>query len=381
MNKEQSARLHAHERGYNFLVKNDDELMTDPLYLPLKNDYKNLLNKIRAASQKQFVQIKPVTKKKKRKRSILIKTVSKCSAEAAVQAYIAKNPGLAIALDKPMYYFTLASDHNLIGRTTDLKKIMADNISTLTCITPADILAMETLILDYSNVSQLPEIEIKKKKAEGTDPIPGFLNDIDVVKRFTGKLLASSFPHLYPTWAAETKSGSHGGRHHTSLIITYKNSSSATPVRKVKTTISFGKITRRKVSTVRGYVRFFSLPSGSYNITSECKGYKKIVRRNVGIYLDKTARITVMLQPDIRSGTLDLTVYEQGTNAPLPDVTFSIPSLQIICISDQHGKIIKKDIPPASYQGILSLPGYKTIEFNITIEARQTAFLQFFLEK
>jgi len=153
------------------------------------------------------------------------------------------------------------------------------------------------------------------------------------------------------------------------------------PLKKVKATFTHGAASHVKFSTKKGNVRFLSLETGNYTLTSTMKGYVSSVKNNISINDEHILKLTIRLQKIIISAILELAVYDKETGNPLPDVHLHIVELNFTAITNEHGIILKSGIPNGTYQGIISAEGYKQTDFIFVIDKPKTLSLEFHLEK
>jgi hypothetical protein len=295
MDKPQLARYYAGERGAAFLLANDTELSTNTQYGPLKASYNGTIAHIIAVKQKQYEQTGFLTVEKYKRRDFLVAIMFKFSQLGCVQAHNLSKDDLAVSLDKPFMYFAHTSDDDLIGRSKDIVSIISNNAVVLTEITPADIADMDKAIVDFNTYISLSEIEIKEKKAEGTDPIPGLLDELDVHKYYLGKLLRSAFPLLYHTWATETKVGRMPGIRKTSLVVFFTEQVTGVALSRIKTTIFDGVNTFVKYSSRKGYARFYSLMPNNYDLIAEYPSFNPYNRSGIKVDEQHVERLNVIL--------------------------------------------------------------------------------------
>ncbi len=380
MTKFQMARYDADLRGSKVLKDNDTLFLTNNLYLPLKTAFNDKLSEIETAKQRQFEQLAPITLDKSEHRQLLINSVFNFSNIGSLQAFNTGHNDLSLSLDHNIKYLSKPKADVLISRAKDLINIMSNNIAILTEITPADITDMEELLSNFIAVKDLPEHEIKQKKSEGTDPIPGLLDDMDVIKKKIGKFILTNFPAVYNTWKNENKVGKPGVRP-TSLIVRYIDAETAAILKKVTATMSNELASKVRKSSSLGFSRFYSLDSGNYTLTSEMEGYITDIRKHVGITDNKVVQIHIKLQKIEPTAALDLLVLDKLTTNPLANVQVSIPALNFKGATNDSGSLVKTGIPPASYQGTLYLDTYKKFDFTFTIKSTETLSLQFTLEK
>jgi len=381
MDKEQIARKNAADRGWRYLIKNDDELMSNQLYPPLKETYNSILEKIKNCSLKQVEQVSPITQFKAKLRANLINSLVRITDIAVVQSTQIGRTDLKVSFDRSVSFYTHLSKNKLILVAKNMKSIMEKNSGVLTKITPDDFLEMNRVINDYENIAEVPKIKIKEKKALGTDPLPGLLNEMDVVKHLIRKFLKSAFPHLFGSWVELTKVGSHAGRRRTSLVVRITEGSSGVALRNIKVTLYNEGKTIKKLSTKKGFARFRSVTSGSYRLTCEHKYYIKDVKNNISISSDGTVNIDVKLQRAVPVCMLMIKTFFEHSLEVAAGVKLQIRSLNYTGLTNEKGVIEVKDIPNGSYQGELILEGYRKIDFVFTMISGKKVALQFFLHQ
>jgi hypothetical protein len=379
MTKLENARYEAADRGSIFLETYDTELMAIVLYVVLKTKYNDLFVKITNARIKQYEQTGDITALKAALKHLMLSTVYKYLLRASVQAFNLNDTDLAVALDKPLSYISQGTNSDAIGRATILAKIMADNVATLTVLLPADILEMETVIKDFTLILSKPKSKIKVKKTEGTDPIPGLLNEIEIIQKQIGKLILSYLPHLSNQWEVETKVGTPLGIRHTSVIGRYLEAETGVPLRKVKVTISNGAQDIIKYSSVKGYIRAYNLDSDNYTITAEHETFETSILTGIGVDNQHIARYEVKLQKtkpnnddiETKTGSFLITALDQATGNPVLDLQLTIPSINQTYDSDEEAQFFGDALPPASYDALISGENIVTKAVTITITAAQ----------
>jgi hypothetical protein len=389
MDKFQIARDKANERASNFLLDNDTELITSTLYGPLKIRFNDTMGLIGAAKQKQFEQTGYITGDKLYHRNLAGSTVWKYANRGSSQAFILGKPDLSAALDKPISYILLGKDSDVFGKATALYKLMKENESTLTAIEAADFTEMEDVLKDYKKILNAPKEEIKEKKTEGTDPIPGLLDELDVIKNHIGKVIQSYFSHLFSKWEEIIKVGSPQGVRKTSLVAQFKDDATGVELQKIKVSMLKGEMLHVAFSSKKGYVRFYSLEQGNYKLSAEHDDYKTYSKSDIGIDEKHIERFEVKMSlkdgsesdPETTTGILSLIVYDTGTQEPLAGVINSIPALDHSNTTDEDGEDYRDEIAPGDYQGTLFLEGYRPLNYNFTIEAGKTCSLQLYMER
>jgi hypothetical protein len=381
MDKKQIARDKSNQRGSDFLTENDTELKTNNLYLPLKASFNAKMALMAVAKQKQFEQVTPITNDKNLLREVVVNTVFPLASKACVQAYALNKAELGESLDHPVTFLSKTSDGDLVGRASDLLKIMSDNIGILTQLDADDITAMQTAISDFDAIKDRPQAEIKNKKDYGTDPIPGLLDAIDVDKHSFTKLIQSSFAHLYPNWKDKIKVGAPIGVRKTSMIIRYFDLRTGALLTKVKSSVNGILASKVKYSTAKGYVRFYGLESGNYTLTSELSSYITDVKNNIGVSDAQVVNLNIRLQIIVPTGTLDLLVLDAATGNPLSGALLSVPSISYQATTPASGKLLKNDLDSGTYEAILTCNNYKPLNFTFTIKNNETISLQYSMEK
>lgn len=388
MDKFQIVRDKANERGGTFLVSHDTELMTSTLYGPLKILFNNKMAEIGAAKQKQFEQTGYITGDKEYHRNLAGSTVWKYSNRGSSQAFITNHPDLSAALDKHLSYILKGKDGDVYGTAYDLYQLMKDYDSILTSIEAADFTEMETVLADYKKVLNAPKEEIKGKKAEGTDPIPGLLDELDVIKSHIGKVIQSYFAHLYSQWEEIIKVGSPIGVRKLMFVVLFKEAETGVILRNVRAKLVKGAGSFVKMSSKKGYVRFYSLDPGNYALTTEYPYYNSYSKSGIGLDMNHIEKLEVSLtlgdqemRAMVVNGNLNVTVYDKVSGEPQVGATVDLPALSHSFTTGEDGQDLLEDVALGKYQGSVSCPGYKTLDFSVNIKAGKTSDLKLYLEK
>jgi hypothetical protein len=373
MTKKENARYEAAERGSLFLETHDAELTTIVLYAVLKAKYGDIFAKITTARLKQFEQTGDITALKMALKSIMLNTVYKFMLRSSVQAFNLDKTDLYTSLNKPIYFLSQGSNNDAIGHCTDMLKIMTDNASTFTVLQPADLTDMDTAIENFTNILAKPKAKIKTKKAEGTDPIPGLLNDLDLIKEQIGKLILSYLSHLSHTWEVAIKVGQPTGIRHTSLAVRFLEAATLVPLAKIKVTITRGPNSIIKYSSVKGWVRLFNLDNGNYNITAEHETVETNTLTDIGIDNKRIVRLEVRLMkkkpidPEENKGSFLITAVDEATGNPVHSLQLSIPILNLTLNSDPDAQFFADALPPTTYHATISGDNIQTKDITITI--------------
>jgi hypothetical protein len=388
MDKYQIVKDQSNQRSWDFLIVNDTELKTCQLYLPLKALLENRMNLITVAKQKQFEQTGYITTDKGYHKNLVGNTIWKFANRGSSQAFILNKPDLSAALNKPISFIMRGKDSEVYGKSNDLYLLMKQNESTLTEIKADDFTEMEGVLKDYNDILNAPKEEIKEKKTEGTDPIPGLLDEVDVIKDHLGKMIQSYFAHLYSKWVEIIKVGSPLGMRKTSMVVLLTEDITKVILRKVKVTLVKGDATYVKYSSKKGYVRYYSLEPGNYTLKAEYDFYTSFEKADIGIDEKHIEKMTVALKkvdatepdPETTTGILSLIAYDKETGEPLAGAINSIPALNHSNTTDEDGEDYADEAEPGNYQGTLFFDGKKPLNYNFTIEPGKTTILKLYME-
>jgi len=379
MDSRQLVRYNALQKVLALLARNSTALSANAQYVILKAFLDAKVVLFEAARIKQGEQVAPITETKAETRTQLIDTIIPFMNKACVQAYNLEQSVLAKSLDHPDTYFSKTTDEELEIRAKNIKQIIGDNILILTDILPANVTSMQTAITRYVAIRFQPVQEIKSKKAYGTDPIPGLLDEIFVILAKIGKIIKSSFPLLLTEWKTNIKIGKAAGTRKLSMIISYTDTNDAI-LSKIKTIVTRGDIVHKKTSTAKGTSRFLGLDSGSYTITSEHPLFITNIKNNVIINDKSVVRLKIKMQAVAHKGIIEIIAYNKADGSVLPHVLIAIPQLECIGKTDENGKFTKNFVPDGTYEGSLTLENFQKVDFVITIVGGETMSLEFFME-
>ena len=300
---------------------------------------------------------------------------------AQIKAHSVNATDLIAALNLPKTYLKKADDDVVGVRAEEIKNIIKNNLTILTNILPADITEMEEAIAYYALLEPAPKDAIDYRKVKGTDPIPDLLDKAEIPRDYLGKIFHTSLPEYIVQYEKAIKIGQPANQRHISAIITYFDAETGTPMRNVIATFTHSDEVYTKKSTKKGNARFTSLPTGNYSLTSQIKNYTPVTKNNIAINDNHKLKLNIKLQKIVPTATLHLLVGDKETAAPLNQVKLLIPSIGITLFTNENGTIQKSDIPPATYQALLSQPGYKNIDFTFTLDPHKTLDLEFLMEK
>jgi hypothetical protein len=350
-------------------------------YLTLKSSLDNIIEKIKKSRAISKANIKDKAKLKKQVRLAMEDTILHYLHIAQVKALNVSNQELITALNFTKSYLKRAKDDVVNVRAEEIKKIIAFNLTILSNILPSDITLMELAIKSYVDLAASPKAAINYRKTKGTDSIPLLLNQAEIPRDYIGKIFESNLPEYFSQYKTAIKVGNIIGVRHISAIISFLDAETGTPMHKVKTTFNRGGKEYTKLSTVRGFARFMSLPEGNYTLAAECKGYTPLLKNNIAISNNKIVRINCKLHKIILTNSLTIKVCDKETSIPLKDVSLLIPAIAISILTDENGIANKTNLPTTTLQALLTLPGYSDIDFTIIIGATQSINLEFLMEK
>ena len=301
---------------------------------------------------------------------------------------------LELSLDKPISYFSKGEDILIIQRCSEQKEIMKNNVATLTDITPANITMMEAKIQDFIAIHDKPNDSKKMKKVHATEPIHDKLNEIDGPKNILGKIVYGYLPDLISEWNEISRIGDSEGLHHTSLFVQYTGFDTGIHLKNVQCTLTDGITTITKKSSIKGWVRFYSLNPGEWTLTSTYMGYETDVLDKIGTDKDRIVNLEVKLKkksldddgttppdPETTTGILDLFVFDKENSEPLGGVRYVIDDQKRINTTDEDGEGYEDLLLPGNHTGILYMDGYVDQSFTFSILAGETTTINLYMDK
>jgi hypothetical protein len=350
--------------------------------------YTDKMGLVDAAKQKQFEETQDITFDKKYHRKLVVQTIWKFSNRGSTQAFNLNLLDLSKALDKPLSFIGRGRDSAVYGKANNLYLKMKEYETELDEIEAADFASMVTVLKDFKKVLTAPRDEIKERKTEGTDPIPGLLDELDEIKKHIGKVIQSYFSHLYEAWLEVTKVGKPEAMRNTSLVAFITDAATGVPMPKVKVTLKKGALVYVKKTTKKGYVRFYSLESGNYTLIAEYPEYDSFYKDTIGLddkHIEKMPigmkLEEVIIRADTAKGQLSLTAFDKETGLPKDSVIVSIPFVNHNFTTAMNGHDLVTGLMPGNYQGMLHCMGYQSMNFYFTIEADKVTEVQLYLER
>ena len=117
---------------------------------------------------------------------------------------------------------------------------------------------------------------------------------------------------------------------------------------------------------------------GMYKLTNMTLYLAYLAARRVRHHHMKHKPIPV--DPETTTGILELLLLFKDSMEPAAGVNLVVSDLNISEISDAEGETYNDLLAPGTYHAKLSMDGYKSIEFDFTIEAGKTCAMQFLME-
>jgi hypothetical protein len=269
--------------------------------------------------------------------------------------------GLAKNLDKTKTYIAKASDEEAIVRAKNLRKILFDNASILTNISPADIAAIDATIAAFEDAKNKPQEQIEYRRAQGTRALNASVKRMDTITDNLYELLFSYFNDTNPNEVAEVKFDKqiiNTGQHHTGIQATFTDEQNQT-LRNV--TLSIEDTTKTTTSNINGIATIIKVNPGTYFVKAELPTYKTIhekLKFKRGEIIHKNYQLT-----KIANTTISGIVKNATSGDPLPGVAITAENSQNPIFTDRQGKFAANNIEPETYNLTFTLEGYipKTI--------------------
>ncbi|MEI8204633.1 MAG: carboxypeptidase-like regulatory domain-containing protein [Bacteroidota bacterium] len=294
MNKFEIARWTKNLNVKLFLSENHDDLILILLYLVEENEFLALMAEVQTAIDKEAEDISVITAEKQLVKFDMGHFLFDLSLRASVEAHQLHMNELSLALDRPLSYFTDASDTDASTRAHETIALLSN--PALTSILPADIVTAHAKETAYNAIKILPKHEIKLKKSETTAIIPEKLNLIDESENRIGKLIYSYRKNLINAWEEVIKVGEPVGVRHISLVFKLTDHTTGVPLPKVKVTLTNGITTITRYSSKIGWARFYSLETGNWSAQIEYETYHSQSKTDIGIEEDKIVKFDIKLE-------------------------------------------------------------------------------------
>ena len=87
----------------------------------------------------------------------------------------------------------------------------------------------------------------------------------------------------------------------------------------------------------------------------------------------------IPVPPDPTSCALELTIINNSTGNPMPNVNFTVMSIDFTINTDENGEILKLGLAAGEYSGKLTCEGFVPIEFTFTTKLGETTDLGFIM--
>jgi hypothetical protein len=363
------------------------QLMALIEYPALKTLFNDIVKKICDARDINEAYLKNIAEAKAAALATMIDTVFGYMLRAAVKANALGDVSLEASLSFPKNYLLNCDDATVEVRASAIKDVMKNNLSVLDNLVQSDIDKMEQAIKDYKILEAMPKDSIEYRKAMGTDPIPLLTKKGDKAKKNIGKLFHSYLPEAAHLFDVAARIGKSTGQRHISLAVQFTDALTKMVLRGIKCTFTNGVDTVTKNSTVRGWVRLYSLGSGNWSFTAESSTHQSVSAQDIAVDDKHVAKFFIPLQkksdidPSSLTGILNILVLDKATNLPLSEVDVSVSALHFSAKTDKLGEVHKDLLPVGSYMGSVFLKDYDLLEFFFTIESGKATSLTLRMQK
>jgi hypothetical protein len=372
MNKIEKAKLDSNGRVKIFITVHDAALILITLYAAVKSRFLTNLSLLEEAILKQTAEIKMFATSKKIAKSKMALCIIKFALRAKQQAKALEKTELAMSLDKKKSFINRASAEDAKTRAKALEEIMSNNSGLLTELTPADLTEMDEKIAQYSAIVFTPKSEIKKRKTEGTARIAAIQKDLETDKKDIGELVLSYLPDLYASYEEAAKIGSRAGVRHTSLVLHIVDSVSGAALRYVRCNISNGIKSYNKKTTLRGFVRLYSLENALWNVTAEYAGYESFMQEEVGTNKKKIVTLEIKLKKkplsEIKTGSFLITALNEKTGTPMEGLIMKLNQSERQYVSNGNGEFSEKTMICGDFYGTISGDYVVTESVNFNVK-------------
>jgi hypothetical protein len=260
-----------------------------------RTNLKNIIIDIEAAKAVNLSNITDITVDKLFKRNTMTELVLNIVDLGYSKSVQLGKVALAASLNVPRSSIILLEDSDVAARCEELRTILKNNLGILTNITQADLDAIDLAIKDYVFVEAAPKDAIEMRKAIGTDRIPVLIEKSYEIKKVMIKIFKHYIPDQAHAMDLAGKIGKPIGTRYLSINVLIKDSLGQMPLKGVKCTlIGTGNVTV-KLSTVKGFVKFYSLPNALWSLQFDYEGYQTAYRYNIATKIKTILRITIPL--------------------------------------------------------------------------------------
>ena len=384
MNKQENAKIASNGRVKNFIAENDAVLTLIVLFAAIKDSFIQHMKALKEAVDKQAEDIKMWAQTKKESKIKMAECIIKYAGRACLQADQLHMDELKLALSKTTTYINKATGAVALARARDLRKLMSDNITELTIITPADLTEMDGVITNYDDLVNMPKGEIEKKKAEGTSRIAAAQKDIDKDKADLGKLVHSFLPQLAESYDNAVKVGLPTGVKKLRLEMHVSDAVGGSNLRNVSCQVTNGVKTIDAKTGKKGIARFYGLENGTWNVVAMKQYYAEFKQGDVSLSEDKIVKMEIKIRrndvPDNTVGSFALTVYNMQSGLKLAGLTMTLPSIDKTYVSDALGQLKGEGLAVGAYAAMISGEHVNERPISFMIEGNECTVGSFGME-
>ena len=384
MNKQENAKIASNGRVKNFIAENDAVLTLIVLFAAIKDSFILHMKALKEAVDKQAEDIKMWAQTKKESKIKMAECIIKYAGRACLQADQLHMDELKLALSKTTTYINKATGAVALARARDLRKLMSDNITELTIITPADLTEMDGVITNYDDLVNMPKGEIEKKKAIGTSKIAAAQKDIDKDKADLGKLVHSFLPQLAESYDNAAKVGLPTGVKKLRLEMHVSDAVGGSNLRNVSCQVTNGVKTIDAKTGKKGVARFYGLENGTWNVVAMKQYYAEFKQGDVSLSEDKIVKMEIKIRrndvPDNTVGSFALTVYNMQSGLKLAGLTMTLPSIDKTYVSDSQGQLKGEGLAVGAYAAMISGEHVNERPISFMIEGNECTVGSFGME-
>ena len=278
MNNRERIKLDSYNRIADFNLKYETELATIPEYADEKADFDDALEVINQSGVVQASAHNGTGELADIAKADMAKTVVKYASRGSIKANRLGNASLALALDEPQTFISIAPKTLATERAFNLRNLLNDNLATLTNITAADIEEIDGKISAYVAIKDKPVEEIQTKKATGTNRLPEQFKKADKAVDNMYSLVFSYFSDTNPAMVDELRLAMQNietGIHHTSVDLHV--AALETNVALAGATVVDNKSNKTYTTDEEGNVHIANHRSGHYTFTISASGKQTVV--------------------------------------------------------------------------------------------------------
>jgi len=268
MNNQQRAKLDTCNRVKEFNSRYATQLATITEYAIEQTAFNNAHTAILNAVQIQAMPSGSSTDTVQQAKETMTATTLKYAIRAMVKARQLKNKLLADSLDYSSTYIAKAPKILAVQRAKNIRDILNSNLALLTNVTAANITEITNSINNYDTIKDKPTIELQRKAATGTSPLPvAFATAFDAIENMH-YLVNSYFAGINQSIVDEmtlAKQIVSTGIRYTGV----KGSVTLNGSNVANATITIPAVEKLALTDANGYFSISSLKAGTYEIVAK----------------------------------------------------------------------------------------------------------------